>query len=328
MTESSSAFGWLRKRLAELRGSAAQPSALLPRIAVVTDSAAALPAEVIEAFGDGQLTVVPMPVMVNGEIFSEGDDELTEVLSLALAAGKSVKTSRPSPGQFERVYQSLADQGFVAILSLHISAELSGTVEAARLAARRVAVPVEVLDSRTVAMAQGFGVRAALFTAATGAGLDDVSAAASQALEATTVYFYVPSLEQLRRGGRIGSAASWLGTVFAIKPILGVADGQVVPLERVRSAAKAILRIEELAVQELTRRTSPSSVAVHDFGNRNQALELIERITQSSANPAEMFISDLPSVLAAHVGLGVLAVVISDAAPMISLTTLPPEPDV
>lgn len=312
MTEPSSAFGWLRKRLAELRGGGAASGPTMPRVAVVTDSAAALPEELLASFGGGALTVVPMPVMVDGEIFSEGDAELGKRLSLALAAGKPVKTSRPSPGQFERVYQSLADQGFESIVSIHISAELSGTSEAAGLASKRVAVPVEVLDSRTVAMAQGFGVRAALLVAAAGGSAAEVADAARQILSSTKIFFYVPSLEQLRRGGRIGNAASWLGTVLAIKPLLSVADGRVVPLERVRSAHKAIARMEELAGRELLLRAVPNGVAVHDFGNRGEALALLGRIQASNAAPAEIFISDLPSVLAAHVGLGVLAVVISD----------------
>jgi len=325
VSDASSAFGWLRKRLAELRGAGARDEPLLPRVAVVTDSAAALPEEVQQAFAAGALSVVPMPVMVDGEIFSEGDAELGERLSLALAAGKPVKTSRPSPGQFEQVYQSLADQGFDAVVSVHISAELSGTVDAARLAARRVAIPVEVLDSRTVAMAMGFGVRAALVAAAAGGGSAAVAETARQALAGSKVFFYVPSLEQLRRGGRIGNAASWLGTVLAIKPLLSVADGRVVPLERVRSASRAIARVEELAREELGLRTRPTSVAVHDFGNREQALELLAKIADSAA-PTEIFISDLPSVLAAHVGLGVLAVVISDLNGPLDPDIGPPQP--
>lgn len=326
MSAATNGLGWLRKRLSELRSvKTVAETELKPRIAVVTDSAAALPTDLIAEFGNGQLSVVPMPVMVDGEIYSEGDDELIEVLSLALAAGKAIKTSRPSPGQFERVYQALADQGFDGIFSVHISAELSGTVDAARLAASRVAIPVQVVDSRTVAMAQGFGVRAALLAAAAGGDLPVVAAAAQKAFESSTVFFYVPSLEQLRRGGRIGAAASWLGTVLAIKPILSVRDGQVVPLERVRSASKAILRVEELAKAELARRTNLSSIAIHDFGNPAQGKLMLEKLAEINEPPEEIFISDLPAVLAAHVGLGVLAVVIADLGSATESSNLPPQ---
>jgi len=109
-----------------------------------------------------------------------------------------------------------------------------------RLAAARVGLPVEVLDSRTVGMAQGLGVQAAVAAAADGSTAAEVREFAEQRLARTRVYFYVPSLEQLRRGGRIGAAASLWGTMLAIKPILAVEDGRVVPLEKVRSAAKAV----------------------------------------------------------------------------------------
>lgn len=308
MTGSEGPLSWLRSKLRG-RGSAETnvPEIAEPRIAVVTDSAAALPAE----FQSELLAVVPMPVMVDGEIFEEGDPELLSTLSLALAAGKAVKTSRPSPGHFERVYQSLADRGYQQILSIHISAELSGTVEAAKLAAGRVTIPVKVLDSRTVAMAQGFGVQAAVRAAEQAGSLEQVVAAALAELQSSKVFFYVPSLEQLRRGGRIGAAASWLGTVLAIKPILGVADGHVVPLERVRSTAKAIARLDELVAQELAAREQPSFAAIHHFGNLDQARDLLSRLQSMPVAPELAFISDLPAVLAAHVGLGVLAVVVA-----------------
>ena len=111
-------------------------------------------------------------------------------------------------------------------------------------------IPVEVLDSRTVGMAQGMGVQGAVAAAADGAAAADVRGSAEHELARTKVYFYVPSLEQLRRGGRIGAAASLWGTMFSIKPILAVEDGKVVPLEKVRSAAKAIARLKEIVVAD------------------------------------------------------------------------------
>ncbi len=127
------------------------PLAAVVKTAVVTDSAAALPPDWVSAFtSDGRLAVVPMPVMVGSEIYGEGEDDITQTLSLALASGASVKTSRPSPGQFEQAYLAAERHGFEAVVSIHISSELSGTADAARLAAARVRIPVEVVDSRTV----------------------------------------------------------------------------------------------------------------------------------------------------------------------------------
>ena len=240
-----SGWPWLRERIVRLRQGPrggvpdAAPAAVV-QVAVVTDSAAALPADWIRSFAaDGGLTVVPMPVMVGAEIYGEGEDDIAETIAVALASGKPVKTSRPSPGQFENAYRAASERGFQSVVSIHISGALSGTADAARLAAQRVDIPVEVLDSRTVGMAQGMGVQGAVVAAADGRNAAGVLAFAQDRLDRTKVYFYVPSLEQLRRGGRIGAAASLWGTMFSIKPILAVEDGRIIPLEKVRSAAKA-----------------------------------------------------------------------------------------
>ncbi|MCA4131383.1 DegV family protein [Arthrobacter sp. M4] len=310
---------WLRLRdaLVRLRQQAVQDSgdqAVVVRTAVVTDSAAALPAEWSEPLlADGRLTVVPMPVMVGDEIYGEGDDDIARTLSVALAAGSVVKTSRPSPGQFEQAYRVAQDRGFESVVSIHISADLSGTSDAARLAAGRVGIPVEVLDSRTVGMAQGMGVQAAVASAGQGAAAPESVRAAQECLDRTKVYFYVPSLEQLRRGGRIGTAASVLGTMLAIKPILAVDGGKIVPVEKVRSAARAVARLEEIAAADVkSRPPGAARIAVHHFGNQAEARQLAERLAEQCGGCPAPQLSSLPAVLAAHAGLGVLAVVVGE----------------
>lgn len=314
---------WLKERLVRLRNAtrpgtvhdAPLPPAVV-RTAVVTDSAAALPADWVAAFsGDRRLTVVPMPVMVGEEIYGEGEDDITGTIAVALASGKQVKTSRPSPGQFEQAYLAARQHGFEAVVSIHISGDLSGTADSARLAAGRVGIPVEVLDSRTVGMALGMGVQSAVVAAADGRSAAEVRAFAEQRLARTRVYFYVPSLEQLRRGGRIGAAASLWGTVFSIKPILAVDDGKIVPLERVRSAARAIARLEEIvAADAATRPPGQARLAVHHFGNQAEAEQLAARLAAAVPDAPPAQISSLPAVLAAHAGLGVLAVIVAESS--------------
>lgn len=315
---------WLKERLGGLRqatrpalvrgaGPGAVPAAVV-RTAVVTDSAAALPADWVKGLAaDGRLTVVPMPVMVGAEIYGEGEDDIAETIAVALASGKPVKTSRPSPGQFEQAYLAARRRGYEAVVSVHISGELSGTADSARIAASRVGFPVEVLDSRTVGMAQGMGVQAAVAAAADGLTALEVREFAEQRLARTRVYFYVPSLEQLRRGGRIGAAASLWGTMLAIKPILAVEDGRVVPLEKVRSAAKAIARLKEIAVADADARSGGQArLAVHHFGNPAQAEQLAAELGEAVPGCQPVQISALPAVLAAHAGLGVLAVIVGE----------------
>ncbi|MEC5179373.1 DegV family protein [Arthrobacter sp. CG_A4] len=313
---------WLRERLVRLRQSArpgavpeAAPAAVV-RTAVVTDSAAALPADWVRAFTEnGLLTVVPMPVMVGAEIYGEGEDDIADTIAVALASGTPVKTSRPSPGQFEQAYTAALQRGFESVVSVHISGELSGTADSARLAAARVGIPVEVLDSRTVGMAQGMGVQSAVVAAADGRNAADVRAFAEERLARTRVYFYVPSLEQLRRGGRIGAAASLWGTMFAIKPILAVGDGKIIPLEKVRSAARAITRLEEIvAADAAARPNGQARLALHHFGNRAEAEQLAARLALLLPECPAAQISALPAVLAAHAGLGVLAVIVGESS--------------
>jgi DegV family protein with EDD domain len=314
MTERAAAREWLRQQVQRLRPHTGAPPPK-PTVAVVTDSAAALPPDwVAELAAHGLLTVVPMPVIIGQDVYSDDDAELEAHISLALAAGMSVKTSRPSPGQFERAYKSAAEAGFTAVVSLHISGKLSGTLEAARLAAQRSAIPVEVFDTGTVGMGQGVGVQAAVAAASRGEAADDVLKAASRAVGTTAVYFYVPSLEQLRRGGRISMASSWLGTMLDIKPILGIRDGAVVPLERVRFAAKAIARLESLATAEIVARgASRTQVSVHHFGNEDQGRTVVESLKAAAPTLTASTLTRLPAVLAAHAGLGVLVIVVADA---------------
>ena len=308
------AWAWLRRGLGRLRPAPPPVPAARPRTAVVTDSAAALPAAWSEEFARvGCFASVTLPVMAGDEIFTEGQDVDT-ALGLALAAGRPVRTSRPSPGQFERAYRSFEAAGFEGVVSLHLSGGLSGTADAARLAAERVGIPVEVVDSRTAGMALGFAVRDAMTAAADGADLASVRAAALARIPGSEALFYVPSLEQLRRGGRIGAAASLIGTMLAIKPILTLQDGLIVPLERVRTAARAVTRLRELALERCAGAGTPD-VAVHYFGNAEEAEDFAAGLAGAAGRSAgEIVVSPLPAVLAAHTGLGVLAVVVSPPA--------------
>ncbi|MCB5275695.1 DegV domain-containing protein [Arthrobacter sp. SO5] len=313
---------WLRERLIRLRqstlpGAVPEPApAAVLRTAVVTDSAAALPAGWVRDFtANGLLTVIPMPVMVGAEIYGEGEDDIADTIALALASGTPVQTSRPSPGQFEQAYLAALQHGFEAVVSVHISGDLSGTADSARLAAARVGIPVEVLDSRTVGMAQGMGVQSAVVAAADGRNAAEVRAFAEKRLAGTKVYFYVPSLEQLRRGGRIGATASLWGTMFSIKLILAVDDGKIIPLEKVRSAAKAIARLEEIVAADAAGRPAGQArLAVHHFGNHAEAEQLAARLAEALPGCPAAQISALPAVLAAHAGLGVLAVIVGESS--------------
>ncbi|WP_168796503.1 DegV family protein [Arthrobacter echini] len=281
------------------------------RIAVVTDSAAGFPPAWRETGGAAEaVRVVALPVLVGNDILTGEHDDVTAPLMLALAAGSDVRTSRPSPGQFDRAYGHLAEQGYDGVVSVHLSGLLSGTVEAARMAAARAALPVEVIDTRTAGMAQGRAALAALDAARGGADLQSAAAAAAMTARDSSLYFYVPSLEQLRRGGRITAAAGWLGTLLSVRVILHVRSGALVPLERMRSAERGLQRLEELVVADAGARAGQVHLTVHHFGNEDEALSLAERLG-AATDATSVSCAPCPAVLAAHAGLGVVAVTIS-----------------
>jgi fatty acid kinase fatty acid binding subunit len=277
-------------------------------IAIVTDSTAYLPASVVDAHG---IHVVPLHVIIGGTEFSEGVDVSTAEVAAALRSFKPVSTSRPSPQALLDAYEKAAADGADGIVSVHISADMSSTVESAHLAAQHSPVPVHVVDSRSLGMAMGYAVVSAAERAADGASLEDVAAHALSRCEAATVVFYVDTLEHLRRGGRIGSASAFLGSALAIKPILGLVDGSIRPLEKVRTSTRALSRLEELAA---TAALAPEvehgvDIAVHHLDSQARAEALATQLAQRVPG-ASIEVVELGAVVGAHVGPGTIAVAV------------------
>lgn len=277
------------------------------RTAIVTDSSAAIPASVLKHPLAVGLRQIPMPVMVGEQIYAEGSEELHHELPFALASNLPVRTSRPSPGAFEEVYCELEAAGYARIISVHISGGLSGTVEAARMAATRVKVPVEVVDSQTTGMALGFMVMEAAVQAGFGLPADGILDYLRGAGEQSLVMFTVPNLEQLRRGGRIGALKGLIGSMLQVKPVLALRDGTICLVERTRSMDAAIDRIA--AAAQARAEEEPCGIAVHGYGNRRVAEALAARLQSSSRTPIPVV--DFPAVLAAHLGLGGIGVIVT-----------------
>ena len=276
-------------------------------VAIVTDSTAYLPASVVDAHG---IHVVPLHVVIAGTEYSEGVDVSTTEVAAALRAFRPVSTSRPSPQAFLDAYEKAAADGATAVVSIHISSDMSSTVESAHLAARHSPVPVTVVDSRSLGMAMGFGVVSAAELAAEGATPEEVADRALWRCEASTVVFYVDTLEHLRRGGRIGLASAFLGSALAIKPILGLSDGHIRGVEKVRTSGRALARLEELA---LAAGDAPQGVdvAVHHLDSQSRAEDLAARLRERMVGAHEVLTVELGAVVGAHVGPGTLAVAVS-----------------
>ena len=277
-------------------------------VAVVTDSTAYLPAELVEGYG---ITVVPLYVVLAGRSGREGIDVSPADVARALSVrGQTVSTSRPTPGDFVAAYRGALAGGADRLVSIHLSAELSGTLDAARLAAAQVGEHiVSVVDSRSAAMGAGFAVLAAARSAATGADPGQVVRTARDTAAATRTLFVVDTLEHLRRGGRIGSATAFLGSALAVKPVLHVQDGRVVPLEKVRTATRALNRLVQRAVEAAGE--GPVSIAVHHLAAAERAERLAADLRDRLPQLRELHVSELGAAIGAHVGPGAVGVVVA-----------------
>lgn len=275
-------------------------------VTVVTDSTAYLPEGLADEDG---VTVVPLHVVLGGR----SGLETTEVSPAEVAAALQerrvqVSTSRPTPGQLASAYRAC---GSVEVVSVHLSSALSGTSDSARMAAQLVAaegIEVRVVDSRTIAMGLGFAVLAAAEASAAGHDLDAVTTAAEHAAAATSTWFYVDTMEHLRRGGRVTAASALVGTALAVKPILVVKDGAISLLEKVRTSSRAIARLEQLAVTSAG--CGPVHVAVHHLAAPARAATLADALRAALPELRSLYVSEVGAVVGAHVGPGLLGLVV------------------
>jgi DegV family protein with EDD domain len=275
------------------------------RVALVTDSTSIDP-EVARSL---DVVVVPLQVVIDGTAYDEGLDATPSMVATALKERAQVSTSRPPPEVFLRTFQRAAASGAEEVVSIHLSAEVSGTLESAELAAREAAIPVHPVDSRQLGIGTGFAVEsAAAALAAGGSAVGAVKAAETRAAAIRSL-FYVDTLDYLRRGGRVGTAAALLGSALAVKPLLQIEDGRIVPLEKVRTSAKAISRLEELAVAAAAG--AAVDVAVSHLDNPNRAAELAGRLEAMVPNVQRVLVTEVGAVIGAHVGPGMLAVVVA-----------------
>ena len=276
-------------------------------VRVVTDSTAYLPAEVAASV---RLRVVPLTVTISGLDGREGVDVTPSDVARALGERRvTVTTSRPSPSAFAEAYQDLLDAGATGVVSVHLSARLSGTYEAATQAAADFNGRVRVVDTATAGVAVGLAALAGAQAAGAGADVARVHEAAAAAAAASSTLFYVDTLEFLRRGGRISAASALLGTAMAVKPILHVSGGEVVLKEKVRTASRALARLVDLAAEAAD--SSDVDIAVQHLGaaDRADALRaaLVERLGDRVRTA---YVLEIGAVIAAHTGPGVVGVAV------------------
>lgn len=275
------------------------------RVVVVTDSTCYLP------FGwaaERNIAIVPVQVIVGGQSFDETEDAQAQRVAEALSQWQPVTTSRPSPVRFEQAYAGAIESGATQIVVATLSAAISATYESAVMAAQDCAVPVQVIDSRSIAMGLGFAVVSGAEAAARGATADEVAGIIEHRAESSWVYFYVDTLEYLRRGGRISSARAAVGHALKVKPLLQVVDGHVTALEQVRTSGRALARLEELAVTAAG--DAPVDIAVQHLASPDRAASLATRLRERLPD-AVVVECPVGGVVGAHVGPGMVAVVVA-----------------
>ncbi len=275
-------------------------------VATVTDTTHSIPAEILEAYGVQQVSLY---VNEGGSTTREIDITDLDAYYSRLKDHTSVPTtSQPSVGDFLAVYEPLAAAGN-DIVSIHLSASISGTAETARLAGEQIrdAFPgrrVEVVDSRGAAGGLGGVVLGGAAAARAGKDLDAVVAHALDAREANRVWFALDTLEYLRRGGRIGNAQAWIGGALKIKPIL-TCDGDIQPIERVRTNGKMFERMVAY-MHELLESGSDCWYVQH-IQVPDQAAQLVER-GRAIFGAEPLFVGEIGPVIGTHLGPGMLGV--------------------
>ena len=275
----------------------------MSRVAIVTDSTADIPTALIQKY---PIFVAPLQIIWGEETFRDGIDINTVEFYQRLGRDAvSPTTSQPSVGVFRDLYGRLLEEGH-EIISIHISSKLSGTVDSAQQAKDLwTGAPIEVLDSQTASMALGLQVLNVARAIRQGANLRECKTIFEQSVSLAGVYFMVDTLEYLHRGGRIGGAAAFLGSLMDLKPLLTVEDGLIDAVEKVRSANKALQRLLEL-VEKQVGTTRPVQISALHTNAPDIAHMMLEKTKQrlNISKAVEPMITDASPVIGAHTGPG------------------------
>jgi DegV family protein with EDD domain len=273
-------------------------------VKIVTDTVADLPSGVIKELG---ITVIPILVRFGEQVYRDGIDLTSDQFYEKLKESKALPvTSVPSPGTFAEAYDRLAEETN-EILAITVSSKLSGTYEVAlqSIGLMKRKCRVEVIDSKWATMAQGFIVMEAAKAARAKASLDEVVEITRKTIPRVDFLSTFDTLEYLRRGGRIGKAQAFLGSVLKVNPLITLRDGVVQPAGRLRSRAKAIERLYEFAMGY----SHIDEMAVEDTACPDEAEALVERLSEKF--PKErIYCSKMTPAIGTHTGPGLLLVAV------------------
>ena len=267
-------------------------------VKVVTDSTSDIPPELAEELG---VAVVPPMIFFGAEGFKDGVDITKDEFFEKLTTGDVMPTTaQPSVGDFLEVYRPLAEAGH-DVVSVHLSAKLSGTVNSARLAVQEMPdATVEIVDTGLASVGVTLAVKAAVDAVEGGGSAAEAAAAARTAAAETEVFFVLDTLEYLKRGGRIGGAQAALGSLLSLKPVLRLVDGEVQTSEKVRTRGKALQRMRDIASEIAPCREA----AILHRAAQEEVDAMAQHLAQLTDKP--VIVGDVGAAIGSHTGPGVI----------------------
>jgi DegV family protein with EDD domain len=280
-------------------------SASAAAVRIVTDSACDLPQSIVDELG---IVVVPLTIRIDGvEYVDRADLSPAEFWAKCAASPSLPETAAPAPGQFEQAYRDLAGQGASAVVVVSLSGALSATMQSAQLAARSVGdvIPVTVVDSNSVTMGLGVIVVHCARMAAAGESADAIIAEATRRAQLTRVWGALDTLDNLKKGGRIGGAKALLASALAIKPIIEVRDGKVEQGGKQRTRSKALAFL----VEKLQSYGTVSNLAVlhADCSDVDQFVEMLR-----PHYSGDIVVGDIGPVVGSHAGRGTIGIAFTE----------------
>ena len=273
----------------------------MPNVKIVTDSTIDLPKQIIE---ENDLTVVPLSITIDGETYIDGIDiSPREFITKMQQSENLPKSSQPPAGEFLEIYNKLTEDGS-EVLSIHMTAQMSGTVQSAQTAARMADGKVTVVNSKYISNALAFQVLEAAKLANEGKGIDEIVERINRVRENTRLFVVVDTLDNLVKGGRIGKGKAMLSSLLNIKPIASLDTGEYTPVAKVRSQGQIVKYLVKQLVQDIKGKTLKGISITHA-----DALELATKLKEAIINEVgqvEVSVYDTTPIISTHTGIGAI----------------------
>ena len=270
-------------------------------VKIVTDSTIDLPPQIIE---ENNLTVVPLSITIDGQTYIDGIDISPKEFITKMQQSENLpKSSQPPAGEFLEIYNKLTEDGS-EVLSIHMTAQMSGTVQSAQTAARMAEGKVTVVNSKYISNALAFQVLEAAKLAKEGKGIDEIVERIDRVRENTRLFVVVDTLDNLVKGGRIGKGKAMLSSLLNIKPIASLDTGEYTPVAKVRSQGQIVKYLVKQLIQDIKGKTLKGISITHA-----DALELATKLKEAIINEVgqvEVPVYDTTPIISTHTGIGAI----------------------